>query len=813
MTDSATPLRPGEHVAELQINAVLGRNSRDVSYLVTDPALGTQFVLREYLPSALVRRDQQNALTPVNGPSGQLFHNGLKSFLDEARLAAALDHPNLARVLRYFEANGTAYFLMPYYKGETLKAKLGTGAKLDREQAKALLLPLMDGLAQLHASGIVHQAIRPSNIMLESNQNPILLDFRQATGISDDASLTRAMEESPCTAPEQLNSQGTVGPWTDIYSLSACLYEAIRGEPPPLASLRNAAIANGEADPLAPFSTLDDPARYGAVGDSIDQGLGLDYQQRPNDANHWRKTFSSLDWHRSVVVSGDTGANKAEKNEKLPAILLGAFITVMVVIAIVLMSDWSPDRFPVTREDVSRTQAPATSRQPEAPRADSEERKRWQATLEADTIEGYRRFIADYPESIYIDQAQIQLNILDERHWAELASEDSIAAYERYLELFPAGIHQATALQRIEAIQQEEARKERQRLAREQQERAAWEKASNARTMAAMDRYIKDWPAGTHIEEAKRIRRLLQDQSNDDEAFQTASNLNRIEAFQAYIDAFPRGAHVTAALQNIDDLTLRPGKTFRDCEQCPEMMVIPPGSYWQGASDESEMALDMEKPRRRVTIEAPMAVSIHEVTMAQWDRCYADGGCESRPEDNDWGRGDRPVIMVSWNDAQSYIRWISETTGNTYRLPSESEWEYFARAGEDSEWPGGKPSSACEFGNIAGAETGFRWQHVDCSDKLAVGTATVGSFDANAFGLHDTTGNVSEWTADCMNLSYLDAPVDGSSWNRGICSSHITRGGSWITGTRDIRLSARFNLKNGDRNDFTGFRVVREIDQ
>ena len=191
MTAEARALRPGELVAELQINAVLGRNSRDVSYLVTDPALGTQFVLREYLPSALVRRDERNTLIPVDGPSLQLFNNGLKSFLDEARLAATLDHPNLARVLRYFETNGTAYFLMPYYKGETLKAKLGSGDKLDREQAKALLLPLMDGLAQLHASGIIHQAICPSNIMLEDNQNPVLLDFRQAAGISGDSSLDR----------------------------------------------------------------------------------------------------------------------------------------------------------------------------------------------------------------------------------------------------------------------------------------------------------------------------------------------------------------------------------------------------------------------------------------------------------------------------------------------------------------------------------------------------------------------------------------------------------------------------------------------
>ncbi|MCP4045589.1 MAG: formylglycine-generating enzyme family protein [Gammaproteobacteria bacterium] len=350
------------------------------------------------------------------------------------------------------------------------------------------------------------------------------------------------------------------------------------------------------------------------------------------------------------------------------------------------------------------------------------------------------------------------------------------------------------------------------KLERDRQENLAWEVASNKRSIAAFDHYIEQWPAGAHIEEATRIRRLLQDQSNDDKAFQTALNLNTKEAFQAYIDAFPKGVNVTSALQHMDDLTLRPGKTFRDCPDCPVMMVVPAAAYWQGSEDSSPLALGMEKPRRLVTIDEPFAVGVHEVTMAEWDLCFEDRGCTSKPGDNDWGRGDRPVMMVSWNDAEEYVHWLSEKTAQSYRLPSESEWEYFARAGQESDWPGGDAVVVCQFANIAGAETGFRWQHSQCGDTLALGTTPVGSFRANAFGLYDTTGNVSEWTADCMNLSYLDAPVDGSAWGRGICSSHMTRGGSWITGSKEIRLPARFNLKNGDRNDFTGFRVVRNIE-
>jgi formylglycine-generating enzyme required for sulfatase activity len=326
-----------------------------------------------------------------------------------------------------------------------------------------------------------------------------------------------------------------------------------------------------------------------------------------------------------------------------------------------------------------------------------------------------------------------------------------------------------------------------------------------------VDEYIKNWPGGLHIDEARRFRRQLSDEANELRGFEAARKLNTIDAYQSYIDAFPNGSKVAAALEAIDGLTLRPGKTFTDCTGCPTMVVVPSGSFWQGAEETSSFALNKEKPRRMVTFSESFAVSVFEITMEQWDRCMSAGGCSEHPRDNGWGRGSRPVIMVSWNDAQEYVSWLNKLTGQSYRLPSESEWEYFARAGEESEWPGGDPTRACEFGNIAGNETGLRWQHQNCGDPAALETLPVGSLKPNAFGIHDVIGNVAEWTLDCMNLSYLDAPADGSAWSRGICSSRMTRGGSWFTGTREIRLSARFNLKAGDRNDFTGFRVVRAV--
>ena len=675
------------------------------------------------------------------------------------------------------------------------------------------MLPLMDALEYIHKEGVVHQDIKPANIYMTEQGDPVLLDFGVAATDSNIPGQTPRLGSEGYAAPEQSVVDGHTGPWTDIYGLSATLYRCVTGRIPTPAALRQEALAIGETDPLTAFSELAPTGLYGGLTDAVELGLKVPWQERPKDVGIWKKSFKSLDWHRSVVVAGSQDVYAKESKEWLPIILLVVLLLSLIAVGIFLLTDESPDQ-PSTDSTSATDESSASERSAtRVPDPTSEELDRWQGALKADTVLGYRRFIEDYPESIYRNQAETQLDILDEKAWQELSAEDSVPAYEDYLEVFPDGIHQAEALQRIEAIQQAEAKKERERLERERQDNLAWETANSERTVASFDKYISDWPSGLHIEEATRIRRLLKDQSNDDKAFQTALKLNNKEAFQAYIDAFPKGVNVTSALQHIDDLTLRPGKTFRDCDDCPAMMVIPPAAFWQGSAEDSPLALSMEKPRRLVTIDSMFAVSIHEITMAEWDLCFNDKGCSSQPGDNGWGRANRPVIMVSWNDAEEYVHWLSEKTGQTYGLPTESEWEYFARAGEESDWPSGHPAIVCEFGNVAGAETGFRWQHEQCRDKVALGTTPGGSFRANKFGLYDTIGNVSEWTADCMNLSYVDAPVDGSAWNKGICSSHMTRGGSWITGSKEIRLPSRFNLKNGDRNDFTGFRVVRIIDE
>jgi formylglycine-generating enzyme required for sulfatase activity len=460
-----------------------------------------------------------------------------------------------------------------------------------------------------------------------------------------------------------------------------------------------------------------------------------------------------------------------------------------------------------------------------APGVSPEETARWQAALDADTVYAYRLFMTDFPGSTHNDQARLHLQRLDGQAWeqarkqiqqqpgaGDTGTEAGRAAIEAYLAQFPDGLHEADAKIALEAIRLAEEGAVRARREQQRQDDEAWQAAAAQRTPAAVDAYLAAWPGGVHAAEARALRSELAARDNDRRAFEAARKLNTVASYQSYIDAFPRGASVASALEAIDDLTLRPGKTFRDCPQCPTMIVVPAGSFWQGAEESAPRALKNEMPRRMVTIAEPFAVGVFEITFEQWDLCAADGGCSARPADNGWGRASRPAIMVSWNDAAEYADWLSKKTGQSYSLPSESQWEYVARAGEEGDWLGGDPARLCAFANVAGSESGLRWQHGECADPAALATLPVGSLQPNDFGLYDVIGNVAEWTLDCMNLSYLDAPADGSAWSRGICSSRMTRGGSWFTGSKDIRLPARFNLKNGDRNDFTGFRVVRKVE-
>ena len=237
---------------------------------------------------------------------------------------------------------------------------------------------------------------------------------------------------------------------------------------------------------------------------------------------------------------------------------------------------------------------------------------------------------------------------------------------------------------------------------------------------------------------------------------------------------------------------LKPKDTFRECvENCPEMVVVPAGKFIMGSPTNEKDRRDPEDPQHEVSFVKPFAVSKFEVTFDDWDACTAYGDCP-RVSDRGWGRGRRPVINVSWNDAQGYVSWLSKMTGRTYRLLSEAEWEYAARAGTQTAYPWGDEIGE---GNANCDGCGSQWDGKE--------TAPAGSFAANAFGLHDM-----------VHENYKGAPADGSAWTADAdCNARNACGGSWGNSPAEARSAGRGRGDSGIRTNILGFRVARTLDR
>ena len=258
----------------------------------------------------------------------------------------------------------------------------------------------------------------------------------------------------------------------------------------------------------------------------------------------------------------------------------------------------------------------------------------------------------------------------------------------------------------------------------------------------------------------------------------------------------------TDATSPPDATTPAPGGAApnRDCDVCPELVEVPAGQFMMGAAGSDKEAGAEERPQHRVKLGKSLLVGKYEVTFAGWDACRADGGCTHNPDDFGWGRDRRPVVHVSWGDTQQYLQWLRSKTGKAYRLLTEAEWEYVARAGTSTVYPWGDRVGS---GNANCRVCGSQWDNRQ--------TAPAGSFSPNGFGLYDTSGNVWEWVEDCWSDDHQGASGDGAAAAAGdSCERRVLRGGSWTNKAGNLRCSARAWGDPGGRVNILGFRVARE---
>ena len=269
----------------------------------------------------------------------------------------------------------------------------------------------------------------------------------------------------------------------------------------------------------------------------------------------------------------------------------------------------------------------------------------------------------------------------------------------------------------------------------------------------------------------------------------------RITALLLALVAVPALAQTPAAKPAAKPAPAAP-QVFKDCDVCPEMVVLPKGAFIMGSD-----LLPAEQPKHPVFIKKPFAMSRFEITFDNWEACLIEKGCTHNPHDHNWGRGRQPIMNIDFHMAEGYAKWLSQKTGHTYRLPTEAEWEYGARAGSTTAyWFGDNPDDGMiNCRQCTGAVPGHR-------------NAPVGQYKPNPFGLYDMHGNAYEWVSDCWIPHYKGAPRDGSARTEGDCAIRVIRGGSWYYFSRQSRSSSRAKNPAAVKSYWLSFRVVRELD-
>ena len=439
------------------------------------------------------------------------------------------------------------------------------------------------------------------------------------------------------------------------------------------------------------------------------------------------------------------------------------------------------------------------------------DREAFQKAEAANTAESHRDYLTAFPAGAFRETAERLIVELDTAEFDRAVRSDSSAAYTAYINSNPNGLFIEEA-------------KHKGRLALD---RERFQQAEAGNTEEALEAYLGAEPEGAYRAHAQTILRGLRDPV----MFSQAKETHTVEAYSNYLELYPDGQFTDEARQELARLKVI-GMEFRDCENCPVMVVVPPGSFVMG----SDKGRSHEQPRHKVTIAQPFAVGKYEVTLGQFEAFVLDtghdmgekvgilglpasGACTSRRISQlltrtTWREPgysqdfEFPVVCINWNDAAAYAKWLSEATGKPYRLLSESEWEYAARANTSTSFYFGEVLSTNQanynaFNNAEmSVDRGYRGEAI-----------RAGSFQSNPFGLHDMHGNVLEWVEDCWHGNYEGAPRDGAAWTSGgNCSLRIMRGGSWFNHARLLRSASRSGLEVESRYSHYGLRVARMIE-
>nr|VFJ43105.1 MAG: Formylglycine-generating enzyme, required for sulfatase activity, contains SUMF1/FGE domain [Candidatus Kentron sp. FM]VFJ43927.1 MAG: Formylglycine-generating enzyme, required for sulfatase activity, contains SUMF1/FGE domain [Candidatus Kentron sp. FM]VFK07347.1 MAG: Formylglycine-generating enzyme, required for sulfatase activity, contains SUMF1/FGE domain [Candidatus Kentron sp. FM] len=809
--DSPLYLAPGTPLGDdYVIGRVLGHGGFGITYLGWDSALDTRVAIKEFLPDRLASRGPQPPQVDVYPKQKKLFDDGLARFQEEARILAGFQHyPGIVTVFKFLSANGTGYMVMAFVEGITLGQYLKSkGDKIPWQQALAILTPVMDALRETHGAGLLHRDICPDNIYITHDRQVKLLDFGAARRATEKTLGLNAMLKEGYAPDEQYRSNGQQGAWTDVYGLCATLYRCVTGQllPPSLDRIRK--------DGLQPPSTLGVSLPEGHEA-ALLKGLAVDAQDRWQSIEAMQDAFGIGPppppppprfwpfWKKMLIVLAVLLLLTGFIGIGIESIPRPAKLTVQAnVPEAMVYIDGEKIGLSGIKHEIDAGEH--TVRVEKSGYEPVETRVALMAGEEGRIL---RARLSPRPARLVIASDFPDATVhIDGKAVGSPGIEHTLAAGEYTVRVERPGYEPVETRITLEpggkrTIRAELIPKKAKLVIRSRQEN----------DMA----YINDKEVGptgrkphilAHGEYTIRVEK---------EGF---------APFEEWISLAPgEQRELRAKLEPIPEFGSRykPGRSFRDKLQDgspgPRMMVIPAGMFRMGSPPEERNRDADEGPQHQVRIPRSFAMGVTEVTFEDYDRFTAATGRELS-DDHDWGRGRQPVINVSWSDAVAYAKWLSAQSGQEYRLPTEAEWEYAARAGTTSPYPWGtNETSACAYANsydVSGEETHHKgWDSLSCDDGWA-NTAPVGSYPANDFGLFDISGNVWEWTADCWHEDYQGAPTDGTSWGKedgGDCTRRVARGGSLFGKPWFLRSANRFEVPMDKKAVDLGFRLVRTL--
>lgn len=802
-----------ENIGKYQIRLQIGRGAMGVVYEAWDTQIERRVALKT------LRTDQIDA---------SQLPGLLARFKREAQAVGRLSHPHIVTIHDYGVEAGTPYLVMEYIKGRELAHDLQRRARFPLEDVVRIMTQLLGALAHAHEQGVVHRDLKPANMFLLDDGSLKVVDF----GIArvDDSEYTVLTSDGAVLgtpaymSPEQVDSL-PVDHRSDLFSAGIILYELLVGERPFTGeSVDTVKQKVRSQEPLRPSEA--NPTLSGAWDRVVARALAKKPSARYESARQFAEAIKA--------------AHQAERAQAEETRLKAAEAGEHALRAAEERSREEARR----REDFARREIERKEREEAEARRTAAVRKATQQPKPA---------TPPPPPPPAANTSSSRTPILVAVLLAAAAAVGGYLYLRQSAEVEAAKAEAARIAAETRAKDESDRRAKAEALAREEAEKRSRLEAEAKRQAEQAEKARAEEEARKALalkkeEEEKKKAELAARKEAEAKARAEAEAKKQAELAKAEAEKKARAeeAAKAEAAKKAEEAKLaarRPGRVFQDCPDCPRMVVIPAGEFTMG-SPASEAGRDADEgPQHRVTIAKPFALGRNEVTVTEFRRFVEEAGYRTDAERNkewqgcrawdvsdgkwewragrDWRNpgfsqsGSGPAVCLSWNDARAYTEWLAKKTGQRYRLPSEAEWEYAARAGSTASRPwGDDPDLACQFANVADQTTheGNSWsQKHNCNDGHWF-PAPVGTFKPNRFGLFDMLGNVWEWTEDCWNAGYGGAPADGSARLTGNCSQRVGRGGSWGDFPRLVRSALRGWDSSGDRNYVDGFRLARTLE-